>query len=99
MTTQDAELAKFRWRCRRGMRELDALLFAWLDHHYGEADEQKRLLFDSLLNMQDPDIMDMINTKSSPSHNSDNAQDEPPHSSKDSGFENLIDEIRHFLPN
>ncbi len=30
MSTEDAELKRVRWRCRRGMRELDRLFDRWL---------------------------------------------------------------------
>ncbi|MBX2824455.1 MAG: succinate dehydrogenase assembly factor 2, partial [Gammaproteobacteria bacterium] len=28
-----AELAKLRWRCRRGTRELDGLMLGWLEQY------------------------------------------------------------------
>lgn len=51
-----SELARLRWRCRRGMKELDELLSRYLDEHYSEASREEQALFERLLEMQDPDI-------------------------------------------
>ncbi|MBP1475762.1 succinate dehydrogenase assembly factor 2 [Frateuria sp. MAH-13] len=53
-------LARLRWRARRGTRELDALLGGWLDECYEGADAPTRLAFDELLDVQDPDLWDWI---------------------------------------
>ena len=49
-----------RWRCRRGMRELDAALVAYLDNHYSEAAWDEKAAFCALLDMPDPDIMRLV---------------------------------------
>jgi antitoxin CptB len=51
-----AELAKLRWRCRRGMRELDTLLLGFLDRGYVELDSQQKRCFDVILALPDPDL-------------------------------------------
>lgn len=51
-----SELSKLRWRCRRGMKELDELLTRYLDEHYSQASPEEQRLFESLLEMQDPEI-------------------------------------------
>lgn len=33
----ETELRKLRWRCRRGMRELDQLLERWLDREWRQS--------------------------------------------------------------
>jgi len=53
-------LKRLRWRCRRGTRELDALLGGWLDEHGGEADVQTMAAFDALLDQPDPLIWDWL---------------------------------------
>ena len=45
---------RLRWQCRRGMRELDVLLSAWLDAHYDAADESQKRAFRELLALPDP---------------------------------------------
>jgi antitoxin CptB len=49
-----AELGRLRWRCRRGMKELDMLLSRYLDEGYGAASAEERAAFQRLLEVQDP---------------------------------------------
>ena len=51
-----ADLGRLRWRCRRGMKELDALLVDWLDGEWGGADETRRAAFERLLEREDSDL-------------------------------------------
>jgi antitoxin CptB len=48
-----AELRRLRWRCRRGMRELDQLLTRWLDREWATAPESARGDFLRLLDCED----------------------------------------------
>jgi antitoxin CptB len=54
-----AELGRLRWRCRRGMRELDVLLVGYLERHYREADDAERAAFEGLLELPDPTLADL----------------------------------------
>ena len=54
--TPTAELARLRWRCRRGMRELDLLLTAYLDAGYVQADAAEKRAFGQLLTLPDPEL-------------------------------------------
>jgi antitoxin CptB len=56
----EAELARLRWRCRRGTRELDALFGWWLEARYVLADPATRRAFAELLEAQDPDLWDWV---------------------------------------
>jgi antitoxin CptB len=49
-----------RWRCRRGMKELDVLLTRYLDRDYYKVPLPQRQAFEALLEMADPDILDFI---------------------------------------
>ena len=49
-----------RWRCRRGMRELDLLLVRYLDRDYPVAPPAERQAFVTLLSCQDPDILALL---------------------------------------
>lgn len=53
-------LKRLRWRCRRGTRELDALLGGWLDERGAQANEQTLAAFDALLDEPDPQIWDWL---------------------------------------
>ena len=48
-----AELRRLRWRCRRGMRELDQLLERYLDQRWAAASEAERGTFLRLLDCED----------------------------------------------
>ena len=50
------EMAKLRWRCRRGMRELDRILEAFLADGYLGLDAGERQKFAEFLEYPDPDL-------------------------------------------
>jgi antitoxin CptB len=52
----NADAARLRWRCRRGMRELDQLLGWYLDTRYAQASATERAAFSSLLDQPDPEL-------------------------------------------
>lgn len=54
------DLARLRWRCRRGMRELDVLLLRYLDEEHAGATPAERAAFELLLSAQDPEIVDLL---------------------------------------
>ena len=45
--------SKLVWRCRRGMKELDALLLNYLHHQYGLAGSSEQAMFIKLLEESD----------------------------------------------
>lgn len=49
----ERELRRLRWRCRRGMRELDRLLERYLDLRWPQASEAERGDFLRLLDCED----------------------------------------------
>ena len=51
--TQDPEVKRLRWRCRRGMRELDQLLERWLDREWRQSPTVQRDVFLRLLYSED----------------------------------------------
>ena len=52
-TEDEIELKKLRWRCRRGMRELDQLFGRYLDQRWGQAPTAERAVFLQLLDTED----------------------------------------------
>lgn len=74
-----SDAGRLRWRCRRGMRELDQLLGGWLDTHYADADEKARVAFAELLEQPDPELWHWLQGHGAP----DDAQ-----------WRAVIDEIR-----
>jgi len=63
MTTDAVELERVRWRCRRGLLELDLVLERFIRQYSGLSNHQK-LVFDVLLDMPDNELWDMISGKS-----------------------------------
>lgn len=53
-------LERVRWRCRRGLLELDILLGRFIDGHYATLDQRERDVFEALLDMPDNPLWDMI---------------------------------------
>ncbi len=49
----DVELRRLRWRCRRGMRELDQLMTRWLDREWRQSMPAVRADFLRLLANED----------------------------------------------
>lgn len=53
-------MERVRWRCRRGMLEMDILLGRFVEQRYAQMDEQQREAFDELLDLADTDLWDMV---------------------------------------
>jgi len=56
MSDHSQHLAKLRWRCRRGMGELDSLLLRFLDRGYADLNETQRAVLDELLEQEDDQL-------------------------------------------
>ena len=56
----DADLARLRWGCRRGMRELDLLLLAFLERGYAAQPQSTRAAFRRLLREPDPLLLEWL---------------------------------------
>lgn len=57
------EFDRVRWRCRRGMLELDIVLQRFVDKHYMQLNEFELQQFEALLDLPDNDLWDMIAAK------------------------------------
>ena len=57
------EFERVRWRCRRGMLELDIILQRFMDKHYRHLSSEEKLQFDKLLTLADNDLWDLICTR------------------------------------
>jgi antitoxin CptB len=77
-----SELGRLRWRCRRGMKELDELLLAYLPH-YPDAPATERAAFESLLELPDPDLYQLMLATTAAS---------------DPSLEPLLERLRRGLP-
>jgi antitoxin CptB len=54
-TPQPLDRGRIRWRCRRGMRELDMLLESYFERDF-DREPQRQQAFLALLDCEDPDI-------------------------------------------
>jgi antitoxin CptB len=61
-----ADLRRLRWRCRRGMRELDQLLVRWLDGPGAHADAIELAGFEALLEVEDSDLWRWLSGRAEP---------------------------------
>ena len=64
---------RLRWRCRRGLLELDIVLGRFVVRDYAELDEAQRVAFDGLLDMPDTVLWDMIAGRQDASQNDQQA--------------------------
>jgi len=60
------ELARMRWKCRRGMLELDLLLRDFLDTGYPELDASGCRCFDRMLDYPDAVLLEWLMGRSEP---------------------------------
>ena len=60
------ELERLRWRCRRGLLELDIVLGRFVERHYAGLGDAQRAAFDALLDVPDTELWDMIAGRAQP---------------------------------
>ena len=53
-------LERVRWRARRGLLELDIVLGRFIEAHYEQLDDAEKQAFETLLDMPDNPLWDMI---------------------------------------
>jgi antitoxin CptB len=63
-----ASLERVRWRCRRGLLELDIVLGRFVLQRYAAMDNEQRVVFDGLLDLPDTELWDLITDKKEPAH-------------------------------
>ena len=63
-------IEKIKWKCRRGTKELDLLLGKFFDQFFIESDDKTKEAFVRLIDMQDPEIYDLL-TEKKKAHNTD----------------------------
>ena len=67
MTIPSADMSRLRWRCRRGMRELDVLLQRYLEQRYACASKEEQHAFEALLELPDPQLFAYVVKREQPS--------------------------------
>ncbi len=66
------ELARLRWRCRRGLLELDIVLGRFVERQYAGLDQAQKVVFDVLLDLPDNTLWDRITGKEPGEHAAQN---------------------------
>ena len=72
--------SQLRWRCRRGMLELDLLLTTFIENEYHNLSREDFVLFSALLEYQDQTLLDLFLKKET---------------SPDPAISDLVDRIRY----
>lgn len=62
----EAQRKRLRWRCRRGMRELDVLLEPWFDRHAATMDAAELDVLERFLDSSDMDLYAWMTGRSRP---------------------------------
>ena len=62
-----SDSARLRWKCRRGMLELDLLLRAFMDRGYAALDAGERARFEQLLETPDAVLLEWLMGRIRPS--------------------------------
>ena len=65
-TSQADDLKRLKWRCRRGLKELDVMLERFLSNGFGELSSAEQNHFKNLLEEQDLDLLAWFTGKSAP---------------------------------
>ncbi|MEM7053678.1 MAG: succinate dehydrogenase assembly factor 2 [Pseudomonadota bacterium] len=61
-----ANIAKLRWRCRRGMRELDVLFSNWLESSFEYSSAEQQAAFIALLEREDDQLWSWLAGRDEP---------------------------------
>ena len=59
---------RLRWRCRRGMLELDLVLNAFLERHLEALNAADLEAFNALLGRGDPELLDLVMAREEPAN-------------------------------
>ena len=61
-----ADLARLRWRCRRGMHELDGVLESFVQGELAMLNADDFSLFERILDLPDPELLAYLLGRSAP---------------------------------
>ena len=66
MTLNEMQYNRLRWRCRRGMLELDLLLSPFFETMFHKLSLNQQMVFVRLLEQEDPELLDWFSHNSMP---------------------------------
>ena len=62
----DNTVKRLRWRCRRGMRELDLILESYLEQHTDDMSDSELRVFERFLDSSDMDLYEWVTGRAQP---------------------------------
>ena len=60
MSQAELDEKPLRWRCRRGMLELDVILLPFLEQHFKHLSSVEKNIFAEMLEQADPDLFNWL---------------------------------------
>ena len=57
--------SQVKWKCRKGLRELDILLSRYFEEKYSNLTDKEKLVFLEFIELDTYEILDMLTNKSS----------------------------------
>ncbi len=66
MMSDENEYARLKWRCRRGMLELDLLLQPFVEEVYPTLTAAEQLQFHTLLDLEDQELLECLMLQTPP---------------------------------
>ncbi|MBS83008.1 MAG: succinate dehydrogenase assembly factor 2 [Gammaproteobacteria bacterium] len=54
------QISKLKWRCRKGLRELDILLTYFVEKHYNNLTNNEKELFLELLDLESQELLNIV---------------------------------------
>ena len=64
-----SEFSELKWRCRRGIKELDLALCFYMETYYKKANKEDLNTFKQLLALEDPILYDLLLGDIEPANN------------------------------
>jgi len=64
--SDEADLARLRWRSRRGMLELDVLLARFVQREFASLNLDERRQYEALLELPDPELLELLYGRTEP---------------------------------
>lgn len=58
--TEQENLSRLRWQCRRGMLELDEFLVSFLDKRFNDLTDTQKQTFEQILELPDQLLLDYL---------------------------------------
>jgi len=66
MSDESEEMRRLKWRCRRGLLELDILFQRFLENRYSSLSTSRRQAFSDLLELPDTTLLAYVNQQEQP---------------------------------